>query len=375
MVLPQVLSLFKVALTDGGSLPLSFKSLIVTAMSALALVATQRMAPRQCLQLLAGIAAATILHAGVGLWQLYGFAHGQFPLLGLYVNPSFFSIQDNVPMIVRYIRRPFGLFPEPSAMSSSLAPWAIFWLAEAGGLVRLRHPPSRRLRGLFVVAAVSAVGLIILSRSGHAILVLAAVAALASAVFFRSRATLRNYLALLGVACVVMPLCGWLATTALADRVGSRDMLGDASWHLRAQSLWVGFKMWESGDFWTWLFGAGPGLTSPAVWHQTRLVAVWSVLLPYLYQTGVLGAAIVCWTGCFLARVWQTTRLSAGYGLMLLIWLIGITITTSYGQLLPIWVAMGWLTVWPALCLPSENIVPAEASPLRRRRALAGMAT
>jgi len=370
LVVPNGLSLFKVALTDGGNLPLCFKSLIVSALTGVALMATQRVAPRQCLQLLAGIASATIVHAGVGLWQLYGFAHGQFPLLGLYVNPSFFSVQDNVHTIVRYIRRPFGLFPEPSAMSSSLAPWAIFWLAEACGLIRLRQAPSRWLRALFVVAAIGAVGLIILSRSGHAMITLAALAILASAVFLRSRATLGNYITLLLVSCVVLPLCAWLAVTALGERVGGRGMLGDASWQLRAESLRVGFSIWIGGDFWTWVFGTGPGLISIAIWREARLEAVWSVLLPYVYQTGILGAAVVCWSGYYLARVWRSTRLSAGYALMLLVWLVGITITTSYGHLLPIWVALGWLTVWPALCLPSEDLVPA-VPPLRPRRASA----
>jgi hypothetical protein len=357
LVVPSALSLFKVALTDGAELPLAFKSLVMSGFCGVALMATQRVAPRQCLNLLAGIAAATILHVVVGLWQLYGFAHGQLPLLGLYINPSFYSVQDGADTFVRYIRRPFGLFPEPSAMASSLAPWAVFWLAEACGLVRLRRPPTHRLRALFVVAAIGAVALIILSRSGHAMVTLAALAVLGGAVFLRSRATLRNYLALVAVSCILVPLCLWLAATALGDRIGGGQTLGDASWQMRADSLWVGLRLWAGGDVWTWAFGMGPGLTSPAIWREARLAAVWSVLLPYIYQTGVLGAAVVCWSAYYLGRVWRITRFNVSYALMLVVWLVGITITTSYGQLLPIWLALGWLTIWPAVCVPSEDLV------------------
>jgi hypothetical protein len=363
LVIPSVLSLLKVALTDGADLPISFKSLISSALAGLALLATQRVAPRQFLNLLAGIATATIIHVVVGLWQLYGFAHSQLPLLWLYVNPSFFSVQDNVKEIVKYIRRPFGLFPEPSAMSSSLAPWAVFWLAEASGLIRLRQRPSSGMRALFVVAAVGAVGLILLSRSGHAAITLVALALLFGAVFLRSRATLRNYLALVAVAVVVLPLCVWVAVSALGDRVGGGSSLGDASWQLRATSLWVGFSIWAGGDLWSWVFGMGPGLTSPAIWRQARLEAVWSVLLPYVYQTGILGAIVVWWSGYFLVRVWRATRWSAAYALMLIVWLIGITITTSYAQLLPLWVAMGWLTAWPSVCLPTRDLMSPAAEP------------
>ena len=131
--------------------------------------------------MLTGIAAATLLHAAVGAWQVYAFARGEIPLLGLYVNPSFLSVQEEAETIVNYIRRPFGLFPEPSAMAASISPWVILWAAEAMGLVRLRQQPRRWQRVLFTTAAAAGMGLIIISQSGHAAITLAALVGLAMA--------------------------------------------------------------------------------------------------------------------------------------------------------------------------------------------------
>lgn len=55
-----------------------------------------------------------------------------------------------------------------------------------------------------------------------------------------------------------------------------------------------------------------------------------------------------------------------------LVWLIGITFITSYGQLLPIWVAFGWLVVWPSVCVsepsPPAREFAASAEPPKRYR-------
>jgi hypothetical protein len=365
LLIPLCLSMFKVAFTGGGDLDLCFKSLSNSTLTATSLIAAQRIAPRQSLRLLTGIAAATLLHVVVGGWQLYAFSRGELPLVDLYINPSFLSVKDNAFRIAHYVRRPFGLFPEPSAMSSSLSPWVIFFFAEACGLVRLRRQPSPALRAFFITAATGAIGLIIASRSGHAAITLAALLILGSAWGLQCRATLRTYLTIVLVFCIIMPLCLWLAASALSDRVISSDGLADASWQARAKSLGIGFNLWSGGSAGTLIFGMGPGLTSPAILRTARLEAVWSVMLPYVYQTGILGILVICWAAYYLCRVWRASGFSSAHALMFCVWLVGIAVTTSYVQLLPLWVAMGWLTVWPEVCAPavpaiSPASIPAE---------------
>jgi hypothetical protein len=352
LMIPIALSLFKVALFDGANLELSMKSLIHTAFCGVALVAVQHAAPRNGLRLLTGIAVATIVHVLVGAWQVWGFAHGQFPLAWIYVNPSYLSVQDNIESIVRYVRRPFGLFPEPSAMSSSLSPWALFFLAEGFGLVQLRETVTRGHRILFISAGLGAIWLIIASRSGQSAITLTALLALGVAWALRCRADVRTYLAIFLVFCVGLPLLAWLGANALSERLGAHGVADD-SWQSRAASLRVGFWLWADGGFLTWIFGMGPGLSSAAMYRTARLEAVWSVLLPYTYQTGLLGACAVVWTSRSLLRVWRLTRFSTAYALILLVWLVGVTVTTSYGQLIALWVALGWLTVWPSMVAPA----------------------
>ena len=109
------------------------------------------------------------------------------------------------------------------------------------------------------------------------------------------------------------------------------------------------------GDWSTWIFGLGPGQTSPLVLKSQRFNAVWSVLLPYIYQNGLIGLAAVVCLGYFLLRIWRASGFDAAYLLMLLVWLVGITVTTSYVQLLPLWLALGWFSVWPSLCEPQAK--------------------
>ncbi|MBV8608919.1 MAG: hypothetical protein JO034_15855, partial [Singulisphaera sp.] len=123
---------------------------------------------------LAAAGAAIVVHALIGLYQVYSFAHDEFPLLFLYENPSFKSMEEWHRIYVRYIKRPCGLFPEPSAMAASLGPWLVL----LAGL--LLDPSSGRRfgwRGKKLAAAALALGsvLIALSRSGAALAIMAAV--------------------------------------------------------------------------------------------------------------------------------------------------------------------------------------------------------
>ncbi|HWE03254.1 MAG TPA: hypothetical protein VG326_12670, partial [Tepidisphaeraceae bacterium] len=201
LMAPLCISALKVGLDEnGGDIALCFKTIPVFAMSCLTLVAAQRWAPRNSLALLTGIAVATLVHVAVGVWQLYNFSTGgDLPLQWLYVNPSFWSVQDSAEIISRYIQRPFGLFSEPSAMSSSLAPWVLFWIAELCGIVKLRLEPARWQRVVYAAAAVGGLGLIILSQSGHATVTLAAAVLFVAIWFVRCRASAGSFLAVAAV--------------------------------------------------------------------------------------------------------------------------------------------------------------------------------
>lgn len=347
LLVPLVTSVVKVAVLQQPGLESSVKAVITTSLPCLTLLTAIFYAPRYSLQIMTGIAAATILHVLVGCWQEYVFINGgEFPLLWIYVNPSFYSVTDQARDFVLYEQRPFGLFSEPSAMSSSLAPWVLIWIAEMCGLIRFASRPSGRLRMLFRIAAVAGLALIISSRSGHAMATLAAVLLFGAAWAVRARATVRNYLATVSVFGVILPLMVWLTVLALSDRVAEASGMNQ-SWQDRSDSLIFGFKIWIENGWRTLLFGIGVGLSASELANQHGLDAVWSVLLTYLYETGVIGGLVIAWFGVYLARIWRACHFNVVFAAVTFVWVVGITITTSYGQLLPIWLTLGFLIVWP----------------------------
>jgi len=377
---PLCLATFAVAVAGNADVSLCLKCVITWAVACLAVLATQVYGPRHAADLLTGIAAATVLHAVIGAWQFYAFSQGDFPLWRLYVNPSFLSVQNNAEIIAQYIQRPFGIFPEPSAMSASLAPWVLFWFAHRCGLVRFRFEPAPWQRTLFSAAALGGLGLIIVSRSGHAAVTLAGLLVIAFLWFVRCEASIRTYPAILLVFGVALPLALWFGGQALADRLGGKSELGNSSWEDRTNSLKIGFSLLTDGDAATAAFGLGPGISSPLIQSLAHLEAVWSISLTYVYETGLVGLLAVGWIGSFLLRTWKKMRCDLVYLTIAAVWFIGITLTTSYWQLLPLWVALGWLTVWPEICrvpepfrsaggrLPGSRLPVRPRSPARARR-------
>lgn len=358
LLLPLCTSAAKVALTGQSGLDICLKAVLTFALPCLTLLAAMEYAPRWSLQIMTGIAVATILHVLVGCWQQYVFlTGGEFPLLFLYQNPSFLSVAEQANTIVRYIQRPFGLFPEPSAMSSSLAPWVLIWMTQICGLLRFSARPSRFQRSLFATAALGGLALIISSRSGHAMATLLAVLLFGVVWMARARASVRNFLAMVIVFGVVLPLAVWLTLLALGDRFGGAGGTNQ-SWLDRSESLIVGFKLWIQGGAASLLFGLGWGLSASMLSNHYALDAVWSVLLTYVYETGLIGAAVVAWFAIHLIRTWRKARFSMVWAGVLFVWLVGVTLTTSYSQLLPIWLTLGFLIVWPQVFPPAEKSPP-----------------
>jgi hypothetical protein len=349
ILLPLCLSAAKIGVMGDGDVAASLKAMAVWAISCLTIFIPQLYARRYALNMLVGIALALLLHAGLGLWQLYSFSSGVFPFAEWYVNQSFLSVQENADTIARYTQRPFGLFPEPSAMSSSLAPWVLFYAAHFCGVIRLRRQPARWQEILFAAAAVSGLGLIILSQSGHAAVTLAAMLLFAMAWFLQCGATLRTYLSIVGMLGVVLPAVLWFAAMSLGNRVGDSQM-GNSSWAERSASLRLGFGMLIDGDNARAVFGIGVGHVAPALWNVAQIDAVFSVLLTYVYETGLIGLMAVCAIGLYLARVWKSLGFNLAYAAIAGVWLVGITLTTSYEQLLSLWMVLGWLIVWPEIC-------------------------
>jgi hypothetical protein len=360
ILVPLCLAMVKAGAAGESNFDLCIKAFVMWCVIGLTLVAAEMHAPRHALDMLTGIAVATLVHVAVGTWQYFAFQNGEFPLVDLYVNPSFLSVQDYSQTIAKWIQRPFGLFPEPSAMSASLAPFVLLWIGQMCGVIRFKHEPSPAQRALFATAACGGLGLMIISQSGHSAIALAAAILFVGIWFLRCRATARSYVAVVAVFGIALPCIVYLAAMALSNRLGG-DEMGNSSWEERTASLVAGFQIMIEGSMPTFVLGMGPGLSAPTIWQSARLEAVFSVLLTYLYETGAIGLLAVMMIGRQLAMAWKKMRFDLAYAVIGGVWLIGITLTTSYEQLLPLWLTLGWLAVWPAICEPVQLRKPMAA--------------
>ena len=220
IILPMCISSTKAAIMLEPGLDTCMKSAIAESIFLVTLLAAQAALPLYFLEILAGIAVAALFHDMLGFWQMYVFANGgDLPLKFLYVNPSFLDVQEHARIMIQYEQRPFGLFPEPSSMSSSLSPWVLLWIAELLGLIKFTVQTARWQRILFATAGLSSLLLIILSRSGHAMVTIAAATLFGLIWIKRARASMRSYLAVAAIIGIILPAMAVLTYLAVGSRV------------------------------------------------------------------------------------------------------------------------------------------------------------
>ena len=208
-------------------------------------------------EVLAAAGAAIVLHSLIGLLQLYSFSKDQFPLLFLYVNPSFSWTQEEAERYARYNKRPAGLFREAAAMAAALGPWVVL----LAGL--LLNPGLRRRLGwrrAWPVLPPVACGclLLALSQSGSTVALMAALLVICAGEVWRMvHAPLRPS-QLVMVALVLLSVASVLgyAITQLGSP-GNLEGRIDCSWGLRVAAIRMGLTL--NSDPLNVAVGVGPG--------------------------------------------------------------------------------------------------------------------
>lgn len=296
-------------------------------------------------------AAAIVVHTAVGLVQVYSFASDTFPMLVLYQNPSFRSMQDWAAVYATYMKRPCGIFPEPSAMAASLGPWIVV----LGGLL-VEPERARRLgwrpNALTVAAVVGGLLLLALSRSGMVFVIAVALLAVGAT---RLRLLMRSF-GLAQFAAIALLIVGGTGVLGYAvSKIGGEGLAErvEDSWGLRGASIRMGLLMnTEPAGL---AFGVGPGQSSPiiqATWSGPPVpayqgeVSIWSALVRYYAETGWAGGAAL--TVVLAIAIRSAVGSSApvlGLG-ALGVWLFGPTLATSYMPLSAIWLFLGVALSW-----------------------------
>ena len=215
---------------------------------------------------LAACCVAIVGHALIGLYQLYSFAHDEFPLLFLYKNPSFKPMESWSDIYAQYIKRPCGLFPEPSAMTASLGPWVVLLAAL---VLDARLARGLDWRGGRLAAAALGLGVLLmaLSRSGATFVVMGAVS-----LFCAAKAPTWNrtfgHGKLVTAAFVLAAALGAVGYGAFRLTGGLEERI-ESSWGLRALSIHAGLT--ANTEPTSLAFGVGPGHSTPVL-HEVLVV-------------------------------------------------------------------------------------------------------
>lgn len=294
--------------------------------------------------ILHGVCLATVIHTAAGAYQVYAFANGFFPFLGILRNPGYMPLDAVAENWTLYIRRPFGLFPEPSAMAASLVPWLIIMV---GLLLYPDISPvvlGKGTRLWVLIAAAGGIWLVIWSRSGFVVPMILMLVALSipRAVKAVSEVFVVRRMALVLVAIAAI----WLMVIFAQNQFGNRLETSTAAdpWADRRSSLEIGVRL-PNNDLESLFLGVGPGQSTIILQDTKGLDTVWSVTIRNYADTGLFGLfCMLAIGGIVMFAILRSPVRYAG-ALAAVAWLFGITFVTSYG-LNSIWFFLAFLLNW-----------------------------
>lgn len=292
----------------------------------------------------AGIISSCISTSAVlALIQKYVYLdNGVVPLIELYNVPGYASVAANAQTIALYIRRPFGLFPEPSFLAGTLA------LGCAGYLLLIRRF-SIQLKFSGVLSLVLATIAIYVSDSGSAVICIAVLAIAALSPFIR-----RNRIVVLLVPIAVAGAV-WLGLSIVMSRQDGVN----TSWNDRLASILGGGRLWTSDPV-NFLLGVGRGMAQ-SYFQDGRvpfgdmptysvIPDIYSVLGRIVLEHGLLfGLSLLIWMGLLILRLGGLKPTFIG-ALFVLLWIVVAGLTISYET-------ASWIWILPGMCLGHQLAV------------------
>jgi hypothetical protein len=277
-------------------------------------------------------------------------------LLDLYQNPSY---MQPTAAYALWVRRPMGLYPEPSAMAAAIGPWLVLL---CGLVVIGRRRLEQGWTGPWLLALAAAAGfaLVLISGTGYALILVGVLAMLVATELGAGqvRWTPPKVLTAVVALVLVVGMSVVLTSRALMPRLEDVQAL---SWMARLSSMRWGLVSLVQGPL-ELAIGVGPGLSvvrmaSEAVsdFGGVGVAAVWSVTIRYVCETGTLGVAALLGVSVIVLRsVARSPARRLGY-FCCFSWFAGVCLATSYVDLEAQWVFLGLLLSW-------EYVFPADLS-------------
>ncbi len=312
-----------------------------------------------------GAAMAIVVHAALGAYQVIAFKRGAFPFSAIMAtNPGMAMSAETTELYHEYVRRPFGLFAEPSAMAACIGPWLV--LISHSLFSPRSGAAARKHTTLLALGLAAGLALLVFSQSGLGVAIVLAVPIPAIAAAFSARwSPIARGTALLLASAAVVGTTLWL----LSEASSRFELAQNDSWQSRLASLEFGLEVLGSSS--NILLGLGPGQMYPHL-QSTMLRArapggitnIWSVALTYAIETGFIGLFSMLILGLSIAVAIQVSRARSTVIACALIWLTGLVVATSYLQQPALWttlaVLLSWWSVAGARQAPQGSAMSAE---------------
>lgn len=287
------------------------------------------------------VIAAVSIHALIGILQQVNYLNGDFPLIWLYVNPSFAYMEPEATRLLYgvYTKRSFGVFPEPSSMFASLAPFMVLLIYGKKFYPRLNIRAS--------VAIFLGLVLFYFSKSGGILYFLVACIPYVWASFIKQmkRRSSSKILYLLAVS-ITLLLIFWGFWEAFQSRAQSEFDQDDGSWAQRSASIVFALSAPFEGPLYNLIFGYGLGDVSVLAGEATGRPSVHSWLAQNFMGSGLVGTvALILIFFWMILGIKKSTQKLIGH-VCAYIWLICVAIVTGYFQLLSVWAFFGILLAW-----------------------------
>lgn len=295
--------------------------------------------------ILYGSIIAIIIQSIFGAIQYYFFRMGIFPFRFLFeLNPGLSAISKVAFDHAIYNKRIFGWFPEPSAMAAALGPWLILIIIIFMNKLKEVFIDSWIL---LIIAFICGTTLIIASASGYILFLI-----LSIVIIILSNITkiIKNRKNIILSLVMIMPIfisiyLGW---EGYGKYYQNRFIFNqNLSWLTRYESILSGLELLTSnlGNF---FIGVGPG---QSFLNLLETSPICSVMFNYFTETGIIG--IISFIALFfliISSIYRGKKELRIPGLACFIsWIGGVFFSTSYYDLLSIWVFLSILILWEEL--------------------------
>lgn len=284
---------------------------------------------------------AIVIHLFVGLWQQVSYQSEEFPIIWLYSNPSFAVMEAEATRMLYgvYTKRSFGIFPEPSSMFASLAPFLVLLI-----YTRILFKDLYRKIGFVFIGGCL---LLYLSKSGGILYFMMAmipyVWVLRSYLFVGNGAVKIVSFVILGLLLSVLFL---FLFDSFQDRVISEAIQDEGSWSQRFQSIKFGLEAPFNGEVLNFVFGYGLGDVSELAERATGRPSIHSWVAGNIMGSGLIGFLSLFFVILLiLFDIGRSGQKHIGY-ICFFIWISCVSVVTGYFQLLSVWSFLGILAAW-----------------------------